>query len=94
MGIFGPKTPFSNLCKGEGKRGFLDPRNPLFQEMGIRAPVWDRGNPNTGSENRLFVAKSFLIYLTMSKVGVSFGNCHCSYFRKIDGAGTTPIPIK
>ena len=26
--------------------GVFGPRNPLFQEMGIRAPVWGRGKPN------------------------------------------------
>ena len=26
--------------------GILGPRDPLFQEMAIRAPVWGRGDPN------------------------------------------------
>ena len=26
--------------------GVFGPRNPLFQEMGIRGPVWGRGNRN------------------------------------------------
>ena len=45
IGIFGLKTPFSSLCKGDGQWGFWTPK-PAFQEMGIQAPVWGRGNPN------------------------------------------------
>ena len=61
-GVFGPKIPIFDVfpCR---KRGFFDrklpcpergemgvfARNPLFQEMGIRAPVWGRGNPETQS---------------------------------------------
>ena len=59
-GVFGPKIPFFYVCPCRKKRGFFDrklpfpergemgvfgPRNPLFQEMGIRAPVWGWGNP-------------------------------------------------
>ena len=29
--------------------GAFGPRNPLSQEMGIRAPVWGRGNPKSKS---------------------------------------------
>ena len=32
--------------QGRGEMGVFGPRNPLFQEMGIRAPVWGRGNRN------------------------------------------------
>ena len=60
-GVLNPKNPhfpFSHLQKkggfltenspfqDEGKMGFLGPRNPLFQEMGIRGPFSGRGNPN------------------------------------------------
>ena len=34
--------------------GVSGPRNPLFQEMGIRAPVWGRGNPNTWEIGGMF----------------------------------------
>ena len=52
MGIFGPKTPFSSLLRGEAKWGFFGPRNPLFQEMGIRAPggIPIQGNKNTQNQ--------------------------------------------
>ena len=30
--------------------GFFGPRNPLFQEMGIRGPVWGRENPKARSK--------------------------------------------
>ena len=56
MGIFGPKTPFSRT-RGNGVFG---PRNLLFQEMGIRAPVWGRGNPNSGLQQyRCQIANDF-----------------------------------
>ena len=32
--------------------GVFGPRNPLFQEMGIRGPVWGRGNPNSRGDNK------------------------------------------
>ena len=35
MGIFGPKTPFSGLCKGEGKWGFLDPETLFSRKWGF-----------------------------------------------------------
>ena len=59
-GVFGPKIQFS-VCSLVEKRGFFDrklpfpkrgemgvfgPRNPLFHEMGIRAPLWGRGIPS------------------------------------------------
>ena len=39
-GFFGGKLPFP----GRGEMGVFGPRNPLFQEMGMRGPVWGRGN--------------------------------------------------
>ena len=35
------KLPFPE----RGEMGVFGPRNPLFQEIGIRAPVWGQGNP-------------------------------------------------
>ena len=35
MGIFGPKTPFSSLCKGEWKWGFLDPETLFSRKWGF-----------------------------------------------------------
>ena len=43
MGIFGPKTPFLFQPLQERR----EPRDPLFQEMGIRALVWGWGNPKS-----------------------------------------------
>ena len=34
--------------------GVFGPRNPLFQEMGIRAAVWDRGNPKPRRQKYAF----------------------------------------
>ena len=59
--VFGPKIPifyvFPCRKKGvffdrklpfpeRGAMGVFGPRNPLFQKMGIRAPVWGRGKFN------------------------------------------------
>ena len=33
--------------RARGKWGFLNPETPLFQEMGIRGPVWGRGKCNS-----------------------------------------------
>ena len=41
-GFFDRKLPFPE----RGAMGVFGPRNPLFQEMAIRAPVWGRENPN------------------------------------------------
>ena len=60
MGIFGPKTPFSSLWKGWGEMGVFGARNPLFQEMGIRALVGGRGNPN--SVCLVDVSETFLFF--------------------------------
>ena len=35
MGILGPKTPFSSLCKGDGKWGFLDPETLFSRKWGF-----------------------------------------------------------
>ena len=35
LGIFGPKTPFSSLCKDEGKWGFLDPETLFSRKWGF-----------------------------------------------------------
>ena len=37
MGIFGPKTPFSSLCKGDGKWGFSDPETLFSRKWGFGA---------------------------------------------------------
>ena len=42
-GFFDRKLPFP----GRGEMGVFWTPNPLFQEMGIRGPVWGRGNPKT-----------------------------------------------
>ena len=39
-GFFDRKLPLPE----RGEMGVFGPRNPLFQEMGIRAPVWGQGN--------------------------------------------------
>ena len=41
-GFLDRKPPFPAFFKGD--RGVFGPQNPLFQEMGIRAPFWGRGN--------------------------------------------------
>ena len=48
-GFFDRKLPFQE----RGKMGVFGARNPLFQEMGIRAPVWNQGNPNTKTRTSL-----------------------------------------
>ena len=53
-GFLDRKLPFPAFVRARGNGGF-GPRNPLFQEMGIRAPVWGRGNPNTWRLRRLKV---------------------------------------
>ena len=35
MEIFGPKTPFSSLFKGDGKWGFLDPETLFSRKCGF-----------------------------------------------------------
>ena len=42
-GFFDRKLPFPE----GGEMGVFGPRNPLVQKMGIRAPVWGLGNPNS-----------------------------------------------
>ena len=42
-GLFDRKLPFP----GRGEMRVFGPRNPLFQETGIRGPVCGPGNPNT-----------------------------------------------
>ena len=45
-GFFDRKLPFPE----RGEMGVFGPRNPLFQEMEIRAPVWGQGNPKPISD--------------------------------------------
>ena len=46
MGIFGPKTPFSSLCKVEGKWGFLDPETLFSRKWGF-GPCLGSGESQT-----------------------------------------------
>ena len=43
----------NSLFQNEGEMGVFGPRNPLFQEMGIRGPVWGRGNPKARCDIRM-----------------------------------------
>ena len=48
--------------------GVFGPRNPLFQEMGIRGPVWGRGNPNPRVEVDTGASQPFQTLLTFSSL--------------------------
>ena len=49
MGIFWPKNSLFQPVWGRREMGVLGPWNPLFQKMGVRGPVWGRGNRNTSA---------------------------------------------
>ena len=69
----GRESPFP------GKEGFgvqkppflFGPRNPLFQEMGIRGPVWGWGNPNSSSQSG--PKWTILIHFGLVNVEIQFG---------------------
>ena len=47
-GFFDRKLPFP----GRGEVGVFGPRGPLFQEMGVRGPVWGRGHPRASAKRK------------------------------------------
>ena len=50
-GVFCQKIPRKLSFPSRGEKGVFGPRNPLFQEMGIRGPVWGGGNPKCRHKN-------------------------------------------
>ena len=71
MGIFGPRTPFSGLCKGEGKWGFLDPETLFSRKWGFGPLSGVGGIPSTVTQKALTVSKEKLPSTTVSKKAAS-----------------------
>ena len=87
-GFWTENSLFQPFFRARGNGGFFGPRNPLFQEMGIRAPVWGRGNAKlSGPLNRLNAVLSLLHPL--EREGTASCDRGCDnvgrYFRSILG---------